>query len=137
MALVIDASALIPLVLEDEESAYSDAVIAHLIGESGIAPAIFWFEIRNAMIVNERRRRLSQEQSRFFLHGLTEIGITIDDLPPEAGVLELARRHQLSIYDAAYLDLAVRSGHALATLDGALRQAAQRVGVAVFKQEAA
>ena len=55
-------------------------------------------------------------------------------MPPEAGVLEIARQHGLSVYDAAYLDLSIRAGAPLATLDKKLRHAAKRVGVRLFAE---
>jgi predicted nucleic acid-binding protein len=61
-----------------------------------------------------------------------DLGIIQETLPVQAvlhTVLPLAREHQLSAYDAAYLDLAIREGAVLATLDGAMRKAARKEGV--------
>lgn len=67
-----------------------------------------------------------------FLASLGELPIEIAPLPPQLGVLDLARENELSVYDAAYLDLALRSGCLLASLDRELRSAAAKVEVEIF-----
>jgi predicted nucleic acid-binding protein len=71
-----------------------------------------------------------------FLRDLSRLPVTVDTAPDEAGVLGMARRHRLSVYDASYLDLARRMGLALATLDAKLAQAAQIENVRLLEQEA-
>jgi len=93
----------------------------------GLAPPILWYELRNALVVNERRGRIQPERSTAFLILLGELPIVLQPLPPDAGVLDLARRLRLSVYDASYLELAVREGSPLATLDSTLREAARAV----------
>jgi predicted nucleic acid-binding protein len=92
-------------------------------------PGVWWFEVRNSLVVNERRGRLSETETAAFLRNLAQLSIHIDRDPAEASVLSLARQHRLTVYDAAYLELAQREGLALATLDTALRQAASAIGV--------
>jgi predicted nucleic acid-binding protein len=89
--------------------------------------------LRNALIVNERRKRIEPERSAAFLELLGELPISLQPLPGDAAMLDLARRCKLSVYDAAYLELAVREGAQLATLDKALRDAARRVKVDVWE----
>ena len=130
--LVIDPSAILALGLLDEVADYADGV-ADRIRESGAAvPAIFWFEIRNVLVVNERRGRLAPEDTAAFLATLGEMPIEIQPPPTDLAVLELARSHDLSVYDAAYLELAYRTKASLATLDQALSSAAETAGVPVF-----
>lgn len=133
MGLVVDASSIISLALGDEDATYSEAVVDEIVARrEALAPAIFWFEIRNVLVVNERRRRLTTAEADTFLASLGELPIELAPLPPELGVLHLARDNELSVYDAAYLDLALRSGYRLASLDRKLRSAAGDVGVEVF-----
>ena len=129
MAIVVDASALLCLAFDDEGLPYAMSLIDAVRDTGAIAPPILWYELRNALVVNERRGKIQPEQSTAFLALLDELTIVSQPLPPEAGVLDLARRLQLSVYDASYLELAVREGALLATLDNALRQAAQKVKI--------
>jgi predicted nucleic acid-binding protein len=88
-------------------------------------PSLWWFEVRNTLIVNERRGRLRESDTAAFLRALARLNVTIDRSPDEADVLALARRRQLTVYDAAYLELARRERLELATLDTALATAAR------------
>jgi predicted nucleic acid-binding protein len=71
-----------------------------------------------------------------FLRNVERLAITIDGTPDESGVLTLARRHRLTVYDAAYLELAVRNALPLATLDAMLATAARSEGVPLFGDDA-
>ena len=99
--------------------------------EEGVVPGLWWFEVRNILIVNERRRRITESDTAAFLLSLSRLRIRVDRVPDENGVLRLARAHRLSVYDAAYLELAQREGLPLATLDADLRKAAADVRVAL------
>jgi predicted nucleic acid-binding protein len=132
MALVPDASALICLAFDNEEAAFGDSVVDAIQTQGAIAPSILWHELRNVLIVNERRGRISIERSGTFLSLLDQLPILLDPLPAEASVLALARARELSIYDAAYLELALREGLPLATLDAKLRNAATAAGSLVW-----
>ena len=95
-------------------------------------PSLWWFEIRNILVVNERRKRITESGTRSFLRGLNRIPIRVDRVPVEAEVLRLARAHRLSVYDAAYLELACREGLPLATLDRDLAGAARAENVPII-----
>lgn len=87
------------------------------------------FEIRNVLIVNERRGRLTEDQSARFLQNLKRLPIEIDHACEDARLLPLARKHRLTVYEASYLELAVRKSLPLATLDADLERAARAEGV--------
>ena len=90
----------------------------------------------NTLLVGERRRRLTPADTAQFLAILETFPIAIDDQTVAhawADTLHLARAHNLSSYDAAYLELATRLGLPLAALDGKLRTAAEAVGVPLFE----
>ena len=131
-ALVADCSAFLPLCFEDESSPVADAMLAEIAAGGALVPAIWWYEMRNVLVVNERRGRIDVAQSDHFLHllGQLPIAVVLDD--DETGVLELARRSQLTIYDAAYLALAESRGLPLVTLDRKLAEAARTSGVRLF-----
>jgi predicted nucleic acid-binding protein len=100
--------------------------------EEAVVPCLWWFEVRNTLVVNERRRRIVESDTAAFLLSLSRLRIRIDRTPDEGAVLRLARTHRLSVYDAAYLELAQREGLPLATLDADLKKAAAGEAVALM-----
>lgn len=132
MPVVVDPSAILGIAMEDEAADFAEAVLEAILEDGALAPSIFWYELRNVLVVNERRGRISEERTETFLALLADLPIDLSEAPAEAGVLGLARRHDLSVYDASYLELAVRSGAPLATLDTGLRRAAAGAGATVF-----
>lgn len=135
MALVVDPSSLGGQVFDDESADYSEFVLGEVVSEGAIVPTLFWYEIRNILVVNERRGRVTEGTTDQFLALLGKLGLEVDFDPPDAQVLALARAHGLSIYDAAYLELAKRRGFKLATLDRKLADAARKAGVSVFSRQ--
>ena|ERR1700681_2805009 len=131
MALVVDASVMLSHPL-GERNLTAELVRMRLRDEEALVPALWWFEVRNVLIVNERRGRLSERDTVRALHDLSLLGVTIDRSPDDGAVMAIARRHRLTVYDAAYLELARREGMPLATLDAALAEAARREGVPVL-----
>jgi len=137
--LVIDASVALAWCFEDETNEFADQVLERLVETAGIVPLIWPLEVGNALIGAERRGRLSQAESERFLELLRSLPIRIEPVSLTylfGDVIGLAREQNLSTYDAAYLDLAMRSGLPLATLDTALHEAAIRCGVKDFQSGA-
>ena len=126
MATVIDASVVGAQLLPDE--AYSDfarTLLEQLDTEERIAPIIYWYEIRNVLIKAKRRNRIDQGHLDACLILLTdELTIREDTQRNEAAVLDLAQRHDLTVYDASYLETAIRHKAKIATFDGDLANAA-------------
>ena len=134
MPIVVDASIVVAPVLEETQP-QADLLLARR--DEWIVPALWWFELRNALVVNERRGRVTEERTALFLKNIAQFPITIDRTPDEAAIMTLTRRHRLTVYDAAYLELALRERLPLATLDALLAAAAGREGVAVLGDPAA
>ena len=84
------------------------------------------------VIVNERRGRITEDETADFLRRVAQFAIAVDDAPDEATLMALTRQHRLTVYDAAYLELALREGVPLATLDSSLAAAARAEGVVVL-----
>ena len=128
--LVLDASIALAWCFEDETGAYSDGILDLLTqGAEAVVPAIWPLEVGNALLAGERRRRLTDAATNRFLSRLTMLPILIDapDLPRTfETVLRIAREKGLTSYDASYLELALRQGLPLASLDKELRAAARR-----------
>lgn len=99
-----------------------------LVGEQGIAPGIFWYEIRNVLIQAERRGRIESDRTAHFLGRLGQL-VESDHDHDEATTLRLAREYRLTVYDAAYLETALRREAALATFDSDLADAARAEGI--------
>jgi len=131
MAFVLDASVAGPWALADEPSEAANRIATRLLIEEAIGPPLWWYEVRNLLVVCERRGRIEQADSDYFLARLDKYPIRIDPEIARDETLVLARKHQLTIYDAAYLELAIRSSASLATLDSALEAAAIAEGVEV------
>ena len=118
--MVIDASVCLSWALVDEQHPIADEAYAQMRTEEAYVPALWWFELRNALIMNERRRRLSEGDVSNFLRLVSDLRIQIDPtlFPTGADVLALSRTHRLTVYDSAYLELSRRKNLPLATLDG-------------------
>lgn len=117
---------------EDKASDNADAVLASLAHVEAIVPAIWPLEVANVLLVAERRGRLSQADASRFVRLLQALPISIDTLTSDRAlgvILDVGRDYGLSSYDASYLELAMREGLPLATLDSPLQQAAVTCGV--------
>jgi predicted nucleic acid-binding protein len=137
MPFVLDASVALAWAFAGEDHPAAAAALVLIGNDEGCVPSLWWFEVRNVLIVYERRGRLRERDTAVFLRNLSRLPITVDRAPEEAAVLTLARRHGLTVYDACYLELAQRQGVALATLDGALAQAAQRETIPLIGEQIA
>ena len=130
MRFALDASVTLCWCFRDEQSSLADQTFSLLqSGNEALVPVLWWFEIRNAITQGIRKNRINQNETAQFLERLSEMLIFIAPLPRTSAVLDLALRHRLTFYDAAYLELAQREGIALATLDQALSRAATAEGV--------
>jgi predicted nucleic acid-binding protein len=132
MPLVIDASIVAAWHFPDERNSQSDSIMDRLEQDSARMPALWWFEVRNVLLIGERRGRTIRKHAEGFLDFLRGLPIELAPLPDEVSVLRLARQHQLSFYDASYLELAQRERIALATIDRALARAAVAAGVSLI-----
>jgi predicted nucleic acid-binding protein len=136
MAFVLDASVTACWAFADEDHPAAERAFLSLQAGEAVVPALWWFEVRNVLIVNERRGRIHERETEAFLRALAQLRIRIDREPEQAEVLRMARERGLSVYDAAYLELASRERLTLATLDRKLEDAARFVGVSLFEKGA-
>ena len=105
-----------------------------VVAGEAVAPALWRFEVANVLLMAVRRRRLDAERRTRILADLDVLPIRIDDAATRLAwtrTLDLAERHGLTVYDAAYLELAVRMNATLASLDGELIAATRSEGAAV------
>jgi predicted nucleic acid-binding protein len=129
MRFVLDASIAITWAMRDEDHPSADLAFLELQSGSALVPGIFWYEIRNILVWNERRGRISPRDSTRFLRDLEQFSIDVDFPHNGTQIVELARAFKLSVYDAAYLALAMNEQLPLATLDKDLKAAALAAGI--------
>lgn len=135
-AFVLDCSATLPWVFADEASLAADALLDQLVqGERAWVPALWHLELGNVLLGAKRRNRIDQAGVEAFFSHLAVYDIAVDDQTMERAwqkTFDLALQHGLSTYDASYLELALRRGLPLATLDRQLVTAARASGVPVL-----
>ena len=133
---VVDNSVVMSWCFNDEANKYGDAVLDRLAESTAIVPPIWPLEVVNVLLVAERRNRLKQVDSVRFITLLSQLPIVVEHEGPERkmkDLLSLGRANNLSSYDAAYLDLAMRNDCPIATLDKKLIEAAENVEVTILK----
>jgi predicted nucleic acid-binding protein len=132
---VADASATLPWCFAEEATAATEALLDRVQrGEEVLVPAHWPTEVMNGLLMAVRRGRIDHARVARFARALAALPIRIQPPPAPAAwdpVIDVAFDYQLTVYDAAYLELARRTGLPLATLDGDLRKAAPAAGVAL------
>ena len=134
MRLVVDASVALAWSLPDEGSEEADRILSEVEMHGAVAPSLFKIEIANVLAQATRQNRISTEVRATALEALSELGFIFDTEGLEkiwSDVIDIADQHQLSVYDALYLEVAVRRGLKLATFDAKLRRAASAAGVSL------
>lgn len=119
---------------EDQASAQTDAILDRVATAGALVPPLWHLEVSNVLLGAERRGLLAEHQSQEFIDLLSALPIQTDLLMAQRALtatMALARQFTLTAYDAAYLELAHRSGLELATCDAKLETAAKRLGVPV------
>lgn len=135
--LVLDASVPLAWCFEDESAALPERILDALeTGAEMLTPAIWPFEVANALLMAERRKRITTAQATAFLQRISKLPILVEPISPHRAfehILQVARQYQRSEYDAAYVDLALREALPLATLDAKLRRAARSAGLTLVE----
>jgi predicted nucleic acid-binding protein len=132
--IVVDASVALAWCFRDEQDDYADRILDRVVADGAMAPAHWPLEVANGIRSAERRGRIRREELSGVRQLLDALGIEIApvELSTAMGtVLETAAAHDLSAYDAAYLDLAMVRDVPLATLDARLRDASHAAGAIV------
>ena len=131
-SFVLDASMTLSWAFDGEATPYTVAVLKSLGSVHAIVPALWPFEVASVLNTAERRGRMDAAAQAAFLERLRLLPIAVEHRPATwlaQQILPLARTHKISAYDAAYLELAIREGLALVSLDDDLRRAACAAGV--------
>ena len=134
-ALVLDGSVALAWCFADEADSYADAIARRLSQLQVVVPVLWYIELANALLMGERRKRSLPADTAKWLAYLRALPVAVDDEAAAhawSDILALARSHGLSAYDAVYLELALRRGLPLATLDRQLQKAAKVAGVPLY-----
>jgi predicted nucleic acid-binding protein len=127
---VIDSSLALAWTLPDERSPSADKFWKQITSKVELcAPALWWYEIANALVMAKRRRRISEADASRAAGLFRELPVKTDQLNSLERCIDLASKYSISAYDAAYLELAIRLGLGLASLDNKLVAAAKNAGV--------
>lgn len=135
MTLVLDSSATLAWIHGDERTASIEALFDRVIEQSAVVPSLWRLEIANSLNVAIRRKRISRTFRDEALDDLAQLDILVDpetNLHAWLATVRLADQYGLTVYDAAYLELAHRRRLPLATLDRALADAARAAGIVVL-----
>lgn len=131
---VVDSSVAAAWCFEDEQTDPMLVLLERLrAGERAVVPALWSFEIANTLWAARRNGRVTAEEAADCLDLLRVLPIEVEFEPPARvfdSVTSVATRYDITVYDASYLELAIRDGLPLATLDQRLARAAQEAGVA-------
>lgn len=117
--------------LDDESGSYADSVLSSVGTATILVPTHWHLEVTNALLMAERRNRTTEADTMRALALLRRLPIEVDFLASDLSssqVLSLARSHGLTVYDAAYLEVSIREGLPLATLDAKLAAALVSAG---------
>ena len=131
--VVTDASIVAAWSFPDEIDEYAEEILESIQTRcQPIAPILWVYEIRNVLLGAVRKQRVTRARVDELFGFLAELNVSLYAPDSPTNLFQLAERHSLTYYDAAYLDLAIREGASLATLDKALRRAAGDAGVALY-----
>ena len=139
MMFVLDCSMAMAFVLRDESTADTDAILDMLgQGSSAVVPALWRWEVANVLLVAQRRGRVASTDAHRHMAQLKGLPIEVDETACEeswSAAYALGQKHSLSSYDAAYLEVAIRRGIPLASLDRELRTAAKAEKVQLLPEK--
>jgi predicted nucleic acid-binding protein len=128
--VVLDASATLAWLFDDERDAEALASLRYIQSAGALVPQLWWWEIANVIVSAERRGRMKLAQADQMFEELAALSICSDTASGAFGAeVSLARRFHLSVYDAAYLELALRTRRSLITRDVALMKAARELQI--------
>lgn len=131
---VLDGSVALAWLFHDEQDPYADAIVAKLPSVEMLVPRLWHLEVANVLLVGERRGRCTAADVTTWLGYLSALPVVVDaetEARAWADTIALARRNDLTEYDAAYLELALRTRLPLATLDRKLKSAAVAIGISL------
>lgn len=135
MSIVADMSVVLSWLFEEVQTPTALELLTVIESEGLIVPNLWWSELENGLLMAERRARKTADECSSFLDLVRQLPIQTDDSPRyrlSDEILRLGRVHQLTAYDAAYVELALRESAPVATFDAAIRRCAAQVGLTLL-----
>ena len=132
---VVDNSVVMAWCFDDETDTYTDAIQDLLVHNVAFVPGIWPLEVADVLLVAERKKRITKANSGHFSALLAQLPIVVDSIEPDLvfhDIISLARQYELTSYDACYIELAIRKGLPIASLDNALLAAAKDIQVPII-----
>jgi predicted nucleic acid-binding protein len=132
--LILDCSVMMAWALSEKEGAWMDRVVQQMLSQGVSVPAMWSLEVVNVALDAVKKGRMTERHFQVLLTEIQSFPITVDRFTHERAlsrIAVLAKRHGLTSYDAAYLELAIRQDGVLATLDQSLAKAARAEGILV------
>lgn len=129
---VLDCSITMAWCFEDESNEYTDSILENLSVAKAIVPTIWSLEVANVLLLAKKNKRITEIQSASFIDALSVLPIVVDPFTSTRAlhsIFVLAEQSELTIYDAAYLELAIRERIPLLTLDKSLSKAAKKFNI--------
>jgi predicted nucleic acid-binding protein len=140
LSLVVDSSVALAWCFEDEHTAATLALLDRVAENGAVAPVLWPLEVLNGLLMAERRKRLDAARRQRLSGFLRDLPVTLDRETAAQSwgtTIRLAERYRLTLYDAAYLELAQRLDLPLATLDEELRAAAPGLNIPLLGKDEA
>lgn len=131
---VLDCSITMAWCFEDESDDYTDGVLEDLKEATAVVPAIWPLEVANVLLLAKKNKRITEVQAASFIDALSALPIVVDQSTTSRAmhsIFVLAGQSDLTIYDAAYLELAIREEIPLLTLDKGVIKAAKKLHVSL------
>ncbi len=135
MSLIADLSVVLAWYFEEDQTPAALDILTQIEADGLLVPPLWWSELENGLVIGERRGRRTVDESAAFFELVRALPITTDAAPAGQlgnNILTIARQHQLTAYDATYVELAVRTQSPLATFDAAIRRCALQAGIQVL-----
>ena len=134
---VLDCSVTMAWCFEDEITRYTENILDQLSSCIAFVPSLWSLEVANVLYIAEVKKRIDPIKTQEFREALSALPIQIDHTTSAramGSILEIARKYSITVYDAAYLELAIRHQFPMATLDKALRAAIKKAGVSLWPE---
>ncbi|MBI3863841.1 MAG: type II toxin-antitoxin system VapC family toxin [Planctomycetia bacterium] len=135
MSIIADISVVLAWRFEEKQTEQALDVLRLIEREGLLVPSLWWSELENGILMGERRGRTTAEDSAAFVKLVRALPIRTDAAPRHQisdDIIDIGRRHQLTAYDAAYVELAMREGAVLASFDAAIRRCANKLKLMVL-----
>ncbi len=135
MAFILDCSMALAWIIPDEKDSQAQEILERLVDEGAIVPGLWSLEVANVLLISQKRGRLTHAETESALENMATLPIEIDGETNKNAwgtTIKLAMEHNLTAYDAAYLELAMRKKVPLATLDKKLHSACVSAGIKVL-----